>query len=157
PAYTQPTMAAKIKSHTPVSELYGKKLVKDGVVSEDDVAKTADGRRDELAAIHKELRRRIEAGDFEDPTSTQIQTGELDRTKSPDPETAVSEERLLVLNQELIKVPESFTIHRKLRKPLEKRLDITEGGLIEFGHAEALAYASLLTEGTHIRLTGQDS
>ena len=54
-------------------------------------------------------------------------------------------------------MPESFTIHRKLRKPLAKRIEALEEGGIEFGHAEALAFASLLTEGVHIRLTGQDT
>ncbi len=157
PAYTQPLMAARIKKQPPPSELYAQKLVKEGILSQQEVEQAAEGRRQDMAALHKELRRKIEAGEFEDPTSTQIVTGELDRTKSPDPETAVSKERLLVLNEELTKVPESFTIHRKLRKPFEKRLEISDGGLIEFGHAEALAYASLLTEGTHIRLTGQDT
>jgi 2-oxoglutarate dehydrogenase E1 component len=61
------------------------------------------------------------------------------------------------LNEQLLKVPESFTIHRKLRKPLMRRLEILDQGPIEWGHAEALAFASLLTEGTHIRLTGQDT
>jgi 2-oxoglutarate dehydrogenase E1 component len=54
-------------------------------------------------------------------------------------------------------VPDSFTIHRKLRKPLLSRVEKLDQGEIEFGHAEALAFASLLTEGTHIRLTGQDT
>ena len=84
-------------------------------------------------------------------------TGELDRTKSPDVETAVSEKRLRSLNEELLKVPDSFTIHRKLRKPLLSRVEKLDQGDIEFGHAEGLAFASLLTEGTHIRLTGQDT
>ena len=66
-------------------------------------------------------------------------------------------EKLRALNEALIQVPESFTIHRKLRKPLAKRIDALESGGIEFGHAEALAFASLLTEGVHIRLTGQDT
>ncbi len=99
----------------------------------------------------------MESGDYEDPTSTHIGTGELDRTKSPEVETAVSEKRLRSLNEELLKVPDGFAIHRKLRKPLEKRLEILEDGPVEYGHAESLAYASLLTEGTHIRLTGQDT
>ena len=99
----------------------------------------------------------MESGEFEDPTSTQVGTGELDRTKSPEVETAVSEDRLRSLNEELLKVPESFTIHRKLRKPLMRRLEVLDEGPIEYGHAEALAFASLLTEGTHIRLTGQDT
>jgi 2-oxoglutarate dehydrogenase E1 component len=99
----------------------------------------------------------MEAGDYEDPSSTAVGTGELDRTKSPEVDTAVSEKRLRSLNADLIKVPDSFSIHRKLRKPLMKRLEILEEGPIEFGHAESLAFASLLTEGTHIRMTGQDT
>ncbi len=105
----------------------------------------------------KDLRAKMETGDYEDPTSTHIGTGELDRTKSPEVETAVSEKRLRSLNEELLKVPDGFAIHRKLRKPLMRRLEILDEGPIEYGHAEALAYASLLTEGTHIRLTGQDT
>ena len=60
----------------------------------------------------------MEAGEYEDPSSTALGTGELDRTKSPEVETAVSEKRLRTLNEELLRVPDSFTIHRKLRKPL---------------------------------------
>ena len=99
----------------------------------------------------------MEAGEYEDPSSTALGTGELDRTKSPEVETAVSEKRLRSLNEELLRVPDSFTIHRKLRKPLLGRIEKLDAGEIEFGHAEALAFASLLTEGTHIRLTGQDT
>ena len=57
--------------------------------------------------------------------------------KSPDVETKVSEKRIRTLNEELIKFPESFTVHRKLRKPLERRTEILDEGPIEFGHAEA--------------------
>ena len=155
PAYTQPEQAAQIKKHAPVSELYAKELIEEGVVAKDEVDADAEERREELSEILKELRAKIERGEFEDPTVTG--TGELDRTKSPEVETKVSEKRIRTLNEELIKFPESFTVHRKLRKPLEHRTEILEEGPIEFGHAEALAYASLLTEGTHIRLTGQDS
>ena len=157
PAYTQPILAARIKSHPPVSEIYAEKLVKEGVVTPEEVEAEGKERRDELQRIHKELKRKMEAGEYEDPTSTQIGTGELDRTKSPEVETAVSEDRLRSLNEELLQVPESFTIHRKLRKPLMRRVELLDEGPIEYGHAEALAFASLLTEGTHIRLTGQDT
>ena len=157
PAYTQPEMAAEIKSHPPVSELYAKELLEGGVVEEPDVEKKAETRRDELSEIHKDLKGKIERGEFEDPTVVGTGTGELDRTKSPDVETKVSEKRLRTLNEELIQVPDSFTMHKKLRKPLTRRLEILEEGPIDYGHAEALAFASLLTEGTHIRLTGQDS
>jgi 2-oxoglutarate dehydrogenase E1 component len=157
PAYTQPQLAAKIKSHPPVSEIYARELVEQGVVDADETQRTAEEQRDRLQAIQKELRQKMEAGDYEDPSSTAIATGELDRTKSPDVDTGVDEGLLRSLNAELIRVPDSFTIHRKLRKPLERRLEILEPGPIEYGHAEALAFASLLTEGVHIRLTGQDT
>src|SRR3954452_13753313 len=150
PAYTQPKMAEQIRSHPPVSEIYAGSLVKEGVVSPEDVENESAEHRDRLQGLHKELKAKIEAGDFESDTSTQIGTTELDRTKSPDVDTAVSDQRLKTLNEELLRVPESFTIHRKPRKPLGRRVDaLTEGG-IDFGHAEGLAFASLLTEGTHI-------
>ncbi len=157
PAYTQPILAAQIKDHPPVSEIYAEQLVKEGVVTPEEVEAEGSERRDELQRIHKELKSKMEGGEYEDPTSTQAATGELDRTKSPEVETAVSEDRLRSLNEELLRVPESFTIHRKLRKPLMRRIELLDEGPIEYGHAEALAFASLLTEGTHIRLTGQDT
>jgi 2-oxoglutarate dehydrogenase E1 component len=157
PAYTQPTMAAQIKEHPPVFELYAGKLIAEGVVTADDVEQERDQHLEELQATLHELRGKMEAGEYEDPSSTALGTGELDRSKSPEVETAVSAERLRSLNEELLRVPDSFTIHRKLRKPLLSRIDKLERGEIEFGHAESLAFASLLTEGTHIRLTGQDT
>ncbi|HEX6587189.1 MAG TPA: multifunctional oxoglutarate decarboxylase/oxoglutarate dehydrogenase thiamine pyrophosphate-binding subunit/dihydrolipoyllysine-residue succinyltransferase subunit [Solirubrobacterales bacterium] len=155
PAYTQPLMAAKIKDHPPVSQLYAEALVKEGVVTPDEVEERVNERQAALKSAHGELRRSIESGEYADPTATG--TGELDRSRSPSVETEVSEERLRELNGELLRVPDSFTIHRKLRKPLLKRLEAIDDGKIEFGHAEALAFASLLTEGVHIRLTGQDT
>jgi len=157
PAYTQPTMAAKIKDHPPVSELYAKRLVEEGVVQPAEIEADGSERQEALSETLKALRSKMEAGEYEDPSSTALGTGELDRTKSPEVETAVSEKRLRSLNEQLLRVPDSFTIHRKLRKPLERRVPALEEGEVEFGHAESLALASLLTEGTHIRLTGQDS
>jgi 2-oxoglutarate decarboxylase len=157
PAYTQPQIAAKIKAHPPVSEIYAEKLIEEGTIGREEVDAAAKQRHDEMSASLKDLRHKMELGDYEDPTVTTTSTGELDRSASPPVDTAVPIEKLRELNQALIQVPESFTIHRKLRKPLSKRLDTLENGGIEFGHAEALAYASLLTEGVHIRLTGQDT
>jgi 2-oxoglutarate dehydrogenase E1 component len=157
PAYTQPEEAAQIKAHASVAEVYAEALIKEGVVTEEEVEREATEHRERLSAILKELRAKMETGEYEDPSSTALGTGELDRRKSPEVETAVSEKRLRSLNKELLKVPESFAIHRKLRKPLERRLEILDEGPIEWGHAEALAFASLLTEGSHIRLTGQDT
>jgi 2-oxoglutarate decarboxylase len=157
PAYTQPTMAAQIKKHPPVSEIYAEKLIGEGAVTTEDVEADAKRRRDELAAILKQLREKMEAGEYEQPGTTDTGTIELDRRKSPEVDTAISQDLLRSLNEQLLEVPESFTIHRKLRKPLSRRRDALDEGGIDWGHAEALAFASLLDEGTHIRLTGQDT
>jgi len=157
PAYTQPLMAAKIKAHPPVSEIYAEKLIAEGVLSAEDVEEAANRRREQMSAALKALREKMESGEYEDPTATATGTGDLDRTASPPVKTAVAAEELRALNKALLKVPESFTIHRKLRRPLSKRLEAIETGGIDFGHAEALAFASLLTEGVHTRLTGQDT
>ncbi|HVY96013.1 MAG TPA: 2-oxoglutarate dehydrogenase E1 component, partial [Solirubrobacterales bacterium] len=156
PAYTQPTMAAKIKSHPPVSELYAEKLIGEGVVSAEEVGQSAEQRREEMASALKALREKMEAGEYEDPTVT-TSTGELDRTASPPVDTAVPAEKLRALNEELLRTPDGFNVHRKLRRPLSKRTEALEQGGIDFGHAEALAFGSLLTEGVHIRFTGQDT
>jgi 2-oxoglutarate decarboxylase len=156
PAYTQPTMAAAIKSHPPVSELYARKLVDEGLVSEQEVAAAGEQRKETMSSALRELRKKMEAGDYEDPTVT-TSTGELDRTASPPVDTRVPAEKLRQLNAELLSTPEGFNVHRKLRRPLGRRDDALEVGGIDFGQAEGLAFASLLTEGVHIRLTGQDT
>jgi len=156
-AYTQPAIAAKIKAHPPVSEIYAEKLIEAGTIAPEEVERARKARHDEMSAALKQLRRKMELGEYEDPTVTTSSTGELDRSASPPVETAVSEKTLGELNEALLQVPESFTIHRKLRKPLGNRREALEQGGIEFGHAEALAFASLLGEGVHIRLTGQDT
>jgi 2-oxoglutarate decarboxylase len=156
PAYTQPTMAAKIKSHPPVSEIYAEKLIDEGTMSAEEAGETSEQRREEMSAALKGLREKMEAGDYEDPTAT-TSTGELDRTASPPVDTSLPAGKLHELNQELLKTPDGFNVHRKLRRPLSKRLEAIDQGGIDFGHAEALAFGSLLTEGVHIRLTGQDT
>jgi 2-oxoglutarate decarboxylase len=157
PAYTQPAIAAKIKAHPPVSEIYAEKLIEEGTIAREDVERAREERHEEMSAALKDLRRKMELGEYEDPTVTTSSTGELDRSASPPVETTVAAEKLAELNEALLEVPESFTIHRKLRKPLGNRGQALAEGGIEFGHAEALAFSSLLTEGVHIRLTGQDT
>jgi 2-oxoglutarate decarboxylase len=160
PAYTQPAMAAAIKAHPPVSEIYAEQLIKDGTVGAEQVGKTAEERHEEMAGSLKNLRRKMDAGEYEDPTVTGVSTstGELlDRSASPPVDTRVAAEKLRQLNEELLRTPEGFNVHRKLRRPLQRRIETLESGGIDFGQAEALAFSSLLTEGVHIRLTGQDT
>jgi multifunctional 2-oxoglutarate metabolism enzyme len=161
PAYTQPEMYAKIKNHKRVTELWADRLVSEGVVSREDVDRQAQEVWDNLTLLHQRLKTKIAAA-AEHETGEQS-TGEyqLDRSPSPEIDTAVPAARLRELGEQLLRVPEGFTVHPKLVKQLERRhealqADPTIPG-IDWAHAEALAFASLLTEGTPLRLTGQDT
>jgi 2-oxoglutarate dehydrogenase E1 component len=156
PAYTQPEMYQVIKKHPPVRELFAKRLIEQGVVSEQDSTEMTDQVWTVLTEEHQRLKERIAAA-----REIEHATGEyqLDRTPSPEVKTAVSTDRLQVLNEELLSVPDGFSVHPKLVKQLEQRREAVEtpDGGIMWAHAESLAFASLLTEGIPIRLTGQDA
>jgi 2-oxoglutarate decarboxylase len=157
PAYTQPEMYAKIKSKKRVSELWADRLVAEGIVSQEEVDSQAQEVWDKLTLLHQRLKAKIAAAAEHDGEQA---TGEyeLDRSPSPEVETAVPAVRLREIGEELLSVPEGFTVHPKLVKQLERRREaLGESGGIDWAHAEALAFASLLTEGTPIRLTGQDT
>ncbi len=156
PAYTQPEMYAAIKSHPPVRERFARELIDGGTVSEAESTEMTDKVWAVLAEQHGDLKARIAAAKDVAPATGEY---ELDRSVSPEVQTAVSEERLRVLGEELLSVPEDFTVHTKLVKQLDQRRQALSGGepAIVWAHAEALAFASLLTEGIPIRLTGQDA
>ena len=158
PAYTQPEMYAKIKQHKRVVDIWGDLLVEQGTITPAEVEEQKAAMWDHLSQLHADLKAKIkaaeDAGDVEQPTGEY----QLDRSPSPDVPTAVDAGLLRVLNEQLLRVPESFTIHPKLAGQLDRRRKaLDEGGRIDWGQAEALAIASLVTEGTPIRLTGQDS
>ncbi len=155
PAYTQPEMYQVVKKHPPARELFAKQLIAAGVVSEQESTEMTDSVWATLSESHQELKARIAAA-----ADVEHATGEyqLDRTASPEVQTAVSADRLKVLGEELLSVPDGFTVHPKLVKQLEQRREALNGeGGILWAHAESLAFASLLTEGIPIRLTGQDT
>src|ERR1700727_111770 len=107
---------------------------------------------------HDELKARVASakGEMEHATGEY----QLDRTPSPEVSTAVSLDQLQVLNEELLSVPDGFTVHPKLVKQLQHPRDALEDPAkpaVFWAHAEALAFASLLTEGVPIRMAGQDS
>jgi 2-oxoglutarate decarboxylase len=157
PAYTQPEMYAKIKAKKRVSELWAEKLVEDGVLTQEEVEQQRQDVWDELTRLHQDLKAQIKAA--EDAGTVEQATGEyqLDRSPSPEVQTAVSPDRLRSLNEELLRIPDGFTVHPKLVKQLERRRQaVGADGGIDWAHAEVLAFATLLTEGVPIRLTGQD-
>jgi 2-oxoglutarate dehydrogenase E1 component len=161
PAYTQPEMSAKIKTKKRVAELWADRLIADGVVDQEEVDRQAQEVWDNLTLLHQRLKAKIaDACEHGEEQST----GEyqLDRSPSPDVETAVPAAKLRELGQQLLAVPEGFTVHPKLVKQLERRREVLEDPDptvhgVDWAHAEALGFASLLTEGTPLRLTGQDT
>ena len=151
PAYTQPLMYELIKSHPPVRSLYAEKLQAEGTVSAEDAESITSAAYQAVADAHEELKRSIGA-----PPETGEH--ELDRTMSREPRTTLPEETLRALNEQLLRVPDDFEVHRKLRSFIEKRrTSFEEGHGIDWAHAEALAFASLLALGVPVRLTGQDT
>ncbi len=167
PAYTQPELYAKIKAKKRVFEVWGEQLIAEGLISEEQVDQVGQSVWDNLTLLHQRLKARIAAA--AEHGAVEHGTGEytLDRSPSPDVGTAVAIERLVQLGEDLLRTPDDFTVHRKLVKQLERRRaalhpqsDGGNGGEppgVDWAHAEALAFASLLTEGTPIRLTGQDT
>ncbi|MGN6166903.1 MAG: multifunctional oxoglutarate decarboxylase/oxoglutarate dehydrogenase thiamine pyrophosphate-binding subunit/dihydrolipoyllysine-residue succinyltransferase subunit, partial [Solirubrobacteraceae bacterium] len=164
PAYTQPEMYQAIKRHPSVRELFARELFEQGVVSEQESTEMTDSVWAVLSEAHESLKAQIEHANQIDHGTGEYQ---LDRTASPEVSTAVPVDRLRVLKEEHQKVPDRFTVHPKLVKQLEQRraalAPAAEGadqdgrpGIV-WAQAEALAFASLLTEGIPIRLTGQDT
>jgi multifunctional 2-oxoglutarate metabolism enzyme len=163
PAYTQPEMYAKIKGHKRVAELWGERLTAEGVVTKEQIDQLAQGVWDNLTTLHQRLKAKIAAA-AENGGGNGTGEYQLDRSPSPTVETAVPAERLRELGNQLLRTPEGFTVHPKLVKQLERRraaLQDAGGGDdhpgLDWAHAEALAFASLLTDGTPVRLTGQDT
>ncbi len=153
PAYTQPVMYERIRQTPTARQRYADQLVREGVVDAAQAAAEAEQVHQRLTEIQQSLKAHLrEAGAGEEP---QRISGA--QTQLAEPDTAVSAPLLTTLNEQLLLVPEGFTIIPKLQKQLERRRPALAEGQIEWAHAEALAFASLLAEGTAIRLTGQDT
>jgi 2-oxoglutarate dehydrogenase E1 component len=151
-AYTQPLMAQKIASHPSVREQFAARLVEEGVVTQEE----ADGLVKEVEAQLREAHERLRSS-FGQGTVSAVREGHIPQSTGGEVVTAVEADRLRELNEELLRVPEGFAVHPKLAKQLERRVEALDAGGIDWGQAEALAFASLLCEGIPIRLTGQDT
>jgi 2-oxoglutarate dehydrogenase E1 component len=149
PAYTQPLMAQQIAQHPSVRELYAQRLIEEGVVTEADAQQFVASVEQRLKAAHERLREQI--------AKPRERDGRIPRSSGATVTTAVAADRLRELNNELLTVPDDFHVHPKLIKQLLRRGEALESGGIDWGHAEALAFASLLEEGIPVRLTGQDT
>ena len=132
----------------------GKPLVSEGVVTDEQV-KQIDA---DAAANFDRIQTAMKAGEIHSPEYNPLKDPEADQSGACSGDTAVDADRLRELNERLLKWPASLKVNPRLAKTLARRGEaMGDAGGIDWGHAEALAFASLLTEGKSVRLTGQDS
>ena len=158
PSFTQPLMYAQIQRKTSIHDMYGAKLVADGVLSRDELAAME---RDERADLETELE--IARATHKRPQVAAMRgvwagfVGGAD-AECADVDTAVSVARLKSIGERLTSVPEGFAPHRKVARLLAQRAEMARGERpIDWGMAELLAYGSLLWDSANVRISGQDS
>ena len=158
PAFTSPVMYEKIKKHPTLYDIYAQKLVKDGLISDDDPERLFKERIEQLQGVLDTVRktppkmkplvfegfwkglRRATSEDFKKETNT--------KTKK---------DTLAKVADVLCTVPNGFNVHPKVQKLIESRRAMMEGqGSVDWGMAELLSYGSLMYEGTPVRISGQD-
>src|SRR5688572_13532010 len=159
PSFTQPLMYAAIKQHPPVSEIYGKRLIAEGVV---DLAWIDKATADFTALLEQEF----EAGGNYLPNKADWFEGRWAGLGKPEEPvlgrrniaTALSDERYEQVAKALTTVPEGLAIHKTLARIIEAKKQALESGEgIDWATAEGLAFGSLLADGKSVRLSGQDS
>ncbi|HEY7998752.1 MAG TPA: 2-oxoglutarate dehydrogenase E1 component [Pseudolabrys sp.] len=158
PSFTQPLMYKKIRAHPTTLEIYGKRLIGEGIVTEAEVGKMKAGWRAHLEA-------EFEIASGYKPNKADWLDGRWSGLKSAreleDPRrgnTGVAAEELREIGKKITSVPPGFNVHKTIQRFLDNRakaIEIGEG--IDWSTAEALAFCTLLKEGHRVRLSGQDS
>ncbi|MBV8602100.1 MAG: multifunctional oxoglutarate decarboxylase/oxoglutarate dehydrogenase thiamine pyrophosphate-binding subunit/dihydrolipoyllysine-residue succinyltransferase subunit, partial [Candidatus Eremiobacteraeota bacterium] len=149
PAYTQPAMYERIKTHPTVRELFAAHLVAEGTITAEQAQGLVDAAYARLAEQHEVSKQKA---------SLLISKHATDYAADESVDTQVVKEKLLAWSRELIAVPDGFAINPKLERQFQKRQEQLEAtGEVDWGLAEWLALGSLISEGTPVRLTGQDS
>jgi 2-oxoglutarate dehydrogenase E1 component len=157
PMFTQPLMYKEIAGHKTVKEVYAARLEAEGFVTAAEVAALD-------AALREKLDKALEAASQYKPNKADwlegrwagltVAPGEEDRKGA----TAVDTEQLLAVGHAISEPPKNFDLNRKIARQLqEKRKTIDTGRDIDWATGEALAWGTLLAEGTPVRLSGQDS
>jgi 2-oxoglutarate dehydrogenase E1 component len=158
PAFTQPVMYKKIASHPSTLEIYAKRLISEGVMTEGEVEKAKADWRARLDA-------EFEAGTGYKPNKADWLDGKWAGFKIADQEedarrgvTGVAATVLKDIGRKITKVPDGFRVHRTIQRFLDNRAKAIDTGVgIDWATGEALAFCTLLQEGRHVRLSGQDS
>jgi 2-oxoglutarate dehydrogenase E1 component len=157
PSYTQPLMYEKIRNHPSVRKLYTETLLQLGLLTELDVQRIEEDLQGQLQQALAVIKTRPPEPD-EPYEPRGPWTGFTRERPKEDPDTSVAVERLAQIAERLAAVPAGFLVHPKLAALLERRTKvIAEGAPVDWATGEALAFGSLVLEGTNVRLSGQDS
>ncbi|RYZ69910.1 MAG: 2-oxoglutarate dehydrogenase E1 component, partial [Proteobacteria bacterium] len=158
PAFTQPLMYDIIKKHPTLREIYGKQLIRENVIDQKVYDDLFQERMDALQKVFEDTKKnppKIQPFKFEGFWKG-LHKGNLEEMLKP-VNTKIDAKVLTDVGTRLGEVPNGFTPHPKLLKLLENRKNMAQGKEpIDWGMGELLAYGSLLSEGTSVRLTGQD-
>ncbi|MBP7710121.1 MAG: 2-oxoglutarate dehydrogenase E1 component [Rickettsiales bacterium] len=154
PLYTQPVMYTKLKDHPSLEKIYSQKLIAENTISDADYQKlSADFDAMLSAEFDKADSYKPKDADWLKADWSKIKHGDTSVAK-----TAVTQKNLKELIAKTTQVPADFAANPKITRQLEARKHAVESGKdIDWGCGEALAFASLLAEGTPVRITGQDS
>jgi len=160
PKFTQPVMYTKIEQTKEVLELYEARLVAEGVLTPDSAQKVRSSVEETLStALEKSATYVTNRRDWLESRWKQFfptKPGQASRAISPQT-TAVSEQDLRFVGENLTNIPPGFTVHKALGKILaNKKKAISNASNIDWATAEALAFGTLAIEGVHVRLSGQD-
>jgi len=159
PSFTQPLLYKKIRAHTSTRELYGEALTRESILAAGEAQKVVDSVMDQFTEAQK-----LAKATPQDPV-TSVFEGEWKGMKKPENgqvfetvKTAVPAATLVDIAEKINAMPAGFNLNSKLTRFFEARLKaIKDGKGIDWGNAEALAYATLLSEGHTVRITGQDA
>ncbi|MGB0047341.1 MAG: 2-oxoglutarate dehydrogenase E1 component [Terriglobales bacterium] len=154
PTVTQPLMYKAIKEHPPLYQIYAKRIGLD----DDKIAAQVQAVKDEYGAAQKSATQFTKKPLMRDlPNYWDEYFGGRYKAEYEQP-TGIAREELAELTERLTTYPEGFHIHPKVKKLLEQRQEMGTGKKpVDYGMAEALAFASLVKQGIPVRLSGQDS
>jgi 2-oxoglutarate dehydrogenase E1 component len=158
PSFTQPLMYKAIATHPTTLEIYGNKLVGEGVVTSGEVEKMkADWRGHLDAELEAAQSYRANKADWLDGRWAGFKTGG-DADDARRGKTGVEIATLKEIGQKITTLEPGFHLHRTLLRFLENRRKAIDSGTnIDWATGEALAFCSLLLDGHRVRLSGQDS
>jgi len=152
PSMTQPLMTDLIQEKRSVRKLYTEALVGRGDITEEEYDQAKDDFQSRLEVAFAETHA-AETG----ATPLAPDLVPVDEVTGEPDVTGVSSEVVSLIGEAFANKPEGFTVHPKIQQLLDKRVEMTRSGNIDWGFGELLAFGSLLVEGTSVRLAGQDS